>query len=54
MTTTGTNNETGTGLGLMIVKSFIEMNNGAIRIESETNKGSTFDITLPAAPITTK
>lgn len=45
----GTAKEKGTGLGLILVKEFIEMNQGAIRLESEHGKGTTFYITLPKA-----
>ena len=45
---TGTNNEKGTGLGLFIVKEFVEKNNGSIRVESSTGKGTSFILTLPA------
>ena len=37
----------GTGLGLVIVKSFIERNNGEVFLESEFNKGTTATIQLP-------
>lgn len=40
-------NYSGTGLGLMIVKKFIEMHEGEIRVESELTKGSKFTIILP-------
>ncbi len=43
----GTNGEHGTGLGLLICKEFLENNNGAIKVESEYGKGTTFYITLP-------
>lgn len=46
-TSTGTNNEQGTGLGLMIVKEFVEKNNGVLKVESVIGKGSTFVIELP-------
>ena len=42
MVTKGTNNETGTGLGLILCKDFITRNNGEIRVESEEGAGSTF------------
>lgn len=37
----------GTGLGLSISKAFAGMINGTIRLESETDKGSTFFISIP-------
>lgn len=52
--TEGTAQERGTGLGLMLVKEFIEKQNGTIRIESELNAGTSVIFTLPRAvnPIT--
>ncbi len=46
--TKGTENEKSTGLGLMIVKGFIEKNKGTITIESEKGKGTIVSFTLPA------
>ncbi len=43
----GTAGETGTGLGLIIISEFLEINKGAIDIESEPGKGSTFTIKVP-------
>jgi len=46
-TTNGTNEERGTGLGLMLCKEFLEKNEGHLIIESEPGTGSTFSFTLP-------
>ena len=45
----GTNNEAGTGLGLILCKEFIEKNNGTIKVKSEQNVGSRFIFTVEAS-----
>jgi PAS domain S-box-containing protein len=46
----GTQDETGTGLGLILCKEFVEKNGGTIAVESEAGVGSKFTICLPKAP----
>jgi signal transduction histidine kinase/ligand-binding sensor domain-containing protein len=48
MSTSGTNNEKGTGLGLVLVKELVEKQNGKLFVHSEVGKGSTFSFTLQA------
>jgi signal transduction histidine kinase len=43
----GTMNESGTGLGLILCKEFIERNNGLIEVSSMLNEGTEFTISLP-------
>lgn len=43
----GTNNEMGTGLGLVLCKDFVEKHKGTILVDSIENEGSKFIITLP-------
>jgi signal transduction histidine kinase len=40
----------GTGLGLWIIKQYAQKMGGDITVRSEKGKGSTFSVTLPAAP----
>ncbi|MGE5499050.1 MAG: PAS domain S-box protein, partial [Syntrophothermus sp.] len=43
----GTNNEQGTGLGLVLCKELIEKSGGSISVKSTPGEGSTFTICLP-------
>ena len=49
VSTSGTEKEAGTGLGLVISKEFVEKQSGKIWAESKKNKGSTFYFSIPAA-----
>jgi signal transduction histidine kinase len=47
--TCGTEKEKGTGLGLILVKEFIQLNHGTVVMESAGEKGTRVIITLPQA-----
>ncbi len=43
----GTEDEPGTGVGLLLCKELVEKNNGTIQVDSEPGKGSEFTVKLP-------
>lgn len=45
----GTAGEKGAGLGLLLVKEFVEMNRGRLQVNSQPDRGSQFIFTLPKA-----
>lgn len=48
--TEGTNQEKGSGLGLLLCKEFTEKHGGTIRVESEPGKGTIITFALPLLP----
>ena len=47
--TKGTQNEEGSGFGLMLIRDLVKKQNGKLHIQSEPGKGSTFTISFPVA-----
>lgn len=47
ISTAGTRNEEGSGLGLILCKEFINLNKGEITVKSKVGEGSEFKFTLP-------
>ena len=42
----GTENEKGSGLGLLLVRDFVEKNYGSIKVESQLNVGTEFRVSF--------
>ncbi|MCP5050500.1 MAG: HAMP domain-containing histidine kinase [bacterium] len=49
--TTGTAEEKGTGLGLILCKELVEKNKGTIQVTSQMTEGSCFEFSLPKAKV---
>ena len=47
----GTEKEYGTGLGLLLVKEFVEKNKGHIKVQSKLNEGTSFIFSFPVAAL---
>ena len=45
----GTDNETGTGLGMLITKEFVDSHGGQIAVDSKPGKGTAVTVSLPVA-----
>ena len=49
----GDNVATGSGIGLTMVKEYVEMHAGNVTVESAPNEGSTFEVMIPIKPVGT-
>lgn len=49
VSTPGTNDEKGTGLGLILVKEFVTINKGTLQVQSHPGKGTSVTFTVPLA-----
>jgi signal transduction histidine kinase len=51
LSTPGTANEKGSGIGLSLVREFVAMNKGSLEVESSEGTGTTFSLYLSARPV---
>lgn len=51
ISTYGTQNEKGSGLGLILCRDFVKMNKGKLWFSSQENRGTTFYFTVPRHPV---
>lgn len=49
MSKPGTDGETGTGLGLILLYEFVKLNAGSIDVQSTVGKGTVFSVTMPSS-----
>ena len=54
ISTRGTENEPGTGMGLLLCREMLEMQSGNLKISSEVGAGTTFSILLPKQTLLSK
>jgi signal transduction histidine kinase len=47
----GTNREKGLGIGLSLVKDFVDLNGGTIIVNSVLGKGTSFKVAIPVVPV---
>ncbi|MDT3402764.1 tetratricopeptide repeat-containing sensor histidine kinase [Mucilaginibacter terrae] len=52
-TTKGTQNEEGSGFGLMLIRDLLKRHEGTLKINSEPGKGSSFTISFPVTAVIT-